>query len=162
MTWADAPLKAKETDRKCDRCQSLHTLLRRNVSRNGTNHFFWYCPTCDRPAKVRGGWIKHDTVNRWVEQGRLPSVSSVPIQNDYRGNEVCAVCGSPASEDHHWAPQALAEFFGAEWHKWPTTALCRKHHVQWHSIVSWYLPGETDPKLAQAVVDKWAGEGMWA
>lgn len=151
------------TDRTCDHCCSNRAVvLRRSLARNGVDHFLWYCERCERNAKRAGMWIPHRTIEAWVRAGRLPSTDVIPYVADYTNEDTCAVCGDPAVEWHHWAPRALAEFFGDDWSRWPQESLCREHHIQWHSILTWWLPGETDPELAAAVRDKFMREGLYS
>ena len=57
----------------------------------------------------------------------------LPIVNDYRGFQKCAVCGAQITEYHHWAPRHL---FGSDADKWPIGYLCPKHHAEWHDKVT--------------------------
>lgn len=49
-------------------------------------------------------------------------------------NPPCARCGSPDTQEHHWAPRHLFGFDDAE--TWPKSYLCRACHALWHSTVT--------------------------
>lgn len=137
--------------------------LRRKITRNGIEKFFWACLDCGgRHANQRYYWVSRKDVDRWRQAGRLKidSIRDIPIVADYSDDVACIICGCNGAEYHHLAPQSLSEFFD-EYSQWPGMYLCRKHHQQWHNIVTWYLPGRTDVELAHAVRDKFLKEGLY-
>lgn len=106
--------------------------LRCNSTSNGYEQYGWYCLSCKRWA-VRG----KPFIGRWdaafVVQKYGKTLADVPIIGE-KGNEVCAICGAPNTELHHFAPQEYRDSFD-NWQEWPTAYLCPKHHTQWHELV---------------------------
>lgn len=60
--------------------------------------------------------------------GRLLGVEAI-----YTSEEaVCARCGAPATQLHHWAPAELFE----DADLWPTSQLCGDCHRLWHVTIN--------------------------
>lgn len=147
----------------CDVCGAKKGfLLRRARFTNGSLHFFWQCQWCTKNAQGSKQWIKKATVEEWLQSGKLKanSLDDIPIAIDYiTGDVSCVVCGQPAVEYHHFAPQALSAYFGDEWARYPTTYFCKKHHDLWHNVVTWYYPKSKNSQIASEIKQRYNIEG---
>lgn len=111
---------------------------------SGVLQFAWRCLDCDRWAESPPKWISHNwLLQALTKQGA--TFEDIPIVADYSDMQPCVVCGAPG-EVHHWAPEAMAELFGADWTDWPTSPLCVKHHHLWHQIVTPSLVYHEEPR----------------
>lgn len=126
------------TPPECHLCYGYNVWLHYQITASGTRQYFWYCEDCER-ITPRSTYIPHATVLGWMEGwslGQRARFNNERLIKDLSARQVCAVCGEPGTEYHHWAPQAYRDRFGPEWNHWPTVFLCRKHHRQWHEIVT--------------------------
>lgn len=115
--------------RYCERCsREVIVKLVRNITQNGDNQIYWYCISGEHSTKKNGNFIKHQQV---IDAGLNPD--TLPVIENYSGMELCAVCQSPFTELHHFAPRHL---FGDDCEKWPKAYLCKTHHNQWHNLVT--------------------------
>ncbi len=116
--------------RNCEHCKrKMQVRLVRNITTSGSSQVYWYCTFGKHPIARNGSsWIKHEIIR---EAGFDPD--DLPVIENYSGTELCAVCGSPFAERHHFAPRHL---FGDEAEQWPTAYLCKKHHDRWHALVT--------------------------
>jgi hypothetical protein len=103
-------------------------MLVRNIISNGESQVYWQCLECLKSIDSPTKWISHSKLR---EHDIDPH--TLPVIENYSGYEVCAVCGEPGTELHHWAPRHL---FSDEADQWPTSYLCRKHHNTWHDLVT--------------------------
>ena len=60
--------------------------------------------------------------------GRLLGVEAIYTEEE----AVCARCGAPATQLHHWAPAELFE----DADLWPTSQLCGDCHRLWHRVIN--------------------------
>ncbi len=113
----------------CKRC-GRSCLLARGNAINGSTQIFWWCTSCGRVADPQRPFVRKDYVTHVL---RI-SIESLPVVErfDTSTAPVCAVCGQPGVEYHHWAPRHL--FADAE--LWPGDYLCAKHHRHWHDVVT--------------------------
>lgn len=112
----------------CQYCNTKRTLrLVRNITNSGVSQVFWECQICKRNANGGGQYISHDKI---IKYG-LPLLT-IPVVQDYR-TDICAVCGQPGTELHHFAPRFI---FGDDCEQWPKVYLCREHHAHWHALVT--------------------------
>lgn len=107
--------------------------LVRNITQSGVSQVYWYCILGSHAITKGGGFISHEKIK---SAGFDPD--SLPVIENYSGNELCAVCQSPFTELHHFAPKHL---FGTDADKWPTAYLCKPHHDLWHELVTPNMPG---------------------
>ncbi len=116
--------------RFCERCKKKAWVkLVRNITASGISQIYWLCVSGEHPISNPGSdWISHQKIK---DAGYDPN--DLPVVKNYSGSNLCAVCGSPFAEYHHWAPHHL---FGDEADKWPAAYLCKKHHEQWHALVT--------------------------
>ena len=132
---------ARPVPERCARCGSVAVRRVKNIAANGAEMIWDQCRSCGKNAASSGLWIPR------AEAGEAGG--DLPIVTDYSANgEPCAVCGSRATELHHWAPRHL---FGDDcWH-WPTAPLCKRHHREWHDRVT--------PGMAQRAPQERRGNG---
>lgn len=139
---------AVDVPKICCHCSGQDVRLGRQITKSGVTQYIWYCADCLRTPN-RGGlnaFVSHVTIARWQQTKKLPQdLTKLRLLNDYREGHYCVICGRTGVELHHFAPQALAEFFGADWSSWPAEYLCDEHHELWHSIVTFYMPGPAAP-----------------
>ena len=145
------------TQPECKRCKSSHNVkLRKQYAASGAIQIMWYCLSCDRVADSQNAFISKSTVQYWIKSGKLKlsNIEDIPTAHDYRETAVCAVCGQPGAEYHHWLPQAFAD--DVENHsQWPGAYLCKKHHDEWHEIVTPYLPGRGASEQARHTLERY-------
>ena len=119
-----------EKKKHCERCngEQLARLVR-IISASGVSMVSWNCiagsHAIDRPMK----YISHETIRATTSI----DIDRLPVMENYSGREICAVCGNPYTELHHFAPRHL---FGNDADNWPMAYLCKKHHDLWHAIVT--------------------------
>ena len=141
-----ARLKAPQ----CSSCSGSNIKIRRQIAKNGSEQFGWYCLTCEWWAENPTKWLLRDKVKELAAYHKT-TLGDVETIVDYSSGITCRVCGKQGAEDHHWAPKALREQFGDDWALWERIQdpLCIQHHLQWHSIVT--------PELRRvATEDTWA------
>jgi hypothetical protein len=119
---------------RCVRCGGRESVkMQRQKTASGVSQVAWYCERCRRWAETPVHWQSHAELTQTLaRQGA--TIDDIPIVNDYTRAAPCIICGEPG-EWMHWAPQALADRFGADWSKWPQDPLCVKHHRLWHDTV---------------------------
>jgi hypothetical protein len=103
--------------------------LVRNITQSGTSQVYWLCYSGKHTISKPGNdYIPHDKI-------RLAKIEidDLPVIDNFSGREVCAVCGSPFTERHHWAPRYL---FSDDCERWPKDYLCKEHHDLWHQTVT--------------------------
>lgn len=114
--------------RHCEKCnRDTRAELVRTLSNSGVSMVYWRCIPCKRPITTKPKYISHDLIRK-----ENIDIEQLPIAISYVGTEVCAVCGEPGTEYHHFAPRYL--FDDAD--RWPTAYLCKKHHKEWHDKVT--------------------------
>ena len=129
------PVPPRLTPPICIRCHSRNVKLRRVITSSGVSQVAWRCIDGDHWAENPKRSLPHADVIQVLNRYGV-TIEDLSVIEDYRSEKYrCVICGDPA-EDHHWAPQALADAFGDDWHKWPHAPLCVKHHRQWHDIVT--------------------------
>lgn len=135
-----------EIPKICTHCSGQDIRLGRQIAKNGVTQYLWYCADCHRPPGGVNLFVSHVTIAHWQKTKRLPQdLTKLRLLNDYRDGHDCVVCGRSGVEFHHFAPQALAEYFGPDWFRWPAVYLCDEHHKLWHSVVTFYMPGPAAP-----------------
>lgn len=121
----------------CENCLTrVSAQLVRNITSSGVSQIFWLCPFCNCSVSKKSQFIPHEEIKK---DGI--NIDDIPVKNNYSGSALCAVCGSPYAELHHWAPRYL---FPDDSGLWPQSYLCRMHHEQWHRIVT---PNMTDTRI---------------
>lgn len=117
----------------CYQCDKP-AMLRRNRTANGADQFGWYCTICEIWA-VKG----RPFISKWEAEGiaraHNKTLDDIPAVGN-GSNGVCAICGNPHVEVHHFAPQEYKDRFD-NWPAWAefTGLFCTKHHTQWHELV---------------------------
>lgn len=134
----------------CHKC-GKPTGLYYSIRRDGTKQYQWHCADCKRnwsPNGNSGYFIPHRLVEQWLSDWKptvLAKFENERCLADYRQIDTeqvrCVVCGELGAQNHHFAPQSLAEYFGDDFEKYPQVDLCDYHHRLWHEVVTWYLPG---------------------
>ncbi|MEA1998338.1 MAG: hypothetical protein U9N61_03300 [Euryarchaeota archaeon] len=115
---------AKGYCRHCERKTSI--MLGRTIARNGVSQVYWVCLACGKPAE-KNRYIPHEVLkNKGIE------LKQIRVVEDYSEVELCARCGKPNTEYHHWAPQYLFDDAGL----WPGDYLCTECHRKWHVRVT--------------------------
>lgn len=147
---------------ECKRCKKNDAIkLRRQFAANGMMQFMWYCTRCNHVADNQKPFVKKSLVQSWLDTGKIPSLDSIQIVNDYRINAVCCVCGDFGAEYHHWLPQCFGSLVD-DHSQWPGGYLCKKHHDIWHEIVTPYLPGRGATEYARFTKEKYIYVGKLA
>lgn len=112
----------------CEKCNSDQPVrLVRIISQSGVSMVYWNCIKGNHAINKPVKYIPHVQ----IKSAKI-DLETLPVASNYSGHEVCAVCGSPYAERHHWAPRHL--FQDAD--SWPQDYLCDKHHKMWHDIVT--------------------------
>lgn len=108
-------------------------------------HFYyqWRCIVCDialpdgdsEPGKPRYQVPKIEVVQ--TSMACNVSLDIIPRMTAENAKS-CRVCGAPASNAHHWLPQAYGAKLEDYDNTWAnvTDYLCPKHHHQWHIVVT--------------------------
>lgn len=113
----------------CVRCHTVtDTQLVRCVTANGVSQVYWICLTCKQAVTNPRQSIQHKKLK---DAGVI--IDKIPVETSYIGGNVCAVCGRPNVENHHWAPRHL---FGDDADVWPQAYLCPDCHRTWHNLVT--------------------------
>jgi hypothetical protein len=135
----------------CPRCKAnKNVLLKYQITTNNVRQFFWYCTRCKQ--RTDNQFLPHSFIKK---RNFPPEFWERALLKDYTQNVKCVVCGNDGAERHHFAPQALAEYFGANWDKWPTAYLCTHCHQLWHKATTPFLPGYSNSSLAREVMGKY-------
>jgi len=112
----------------CPQCNTqVRAQLVRNITRNGASQVYWFC-LLHQGATHPASYIKHELITNFGV-----NIDDLPVKENYSGMELCAVCGSPTTENHHWAPSYL---FADDSNRWPQSPLCPRHHRLWHQMVT--------------------------
>lgn len=132
----------------CHKCGSQSSIvLRRVINAGGATMVAWRCERCDTWTPSPAKWIRHDEAAQII--GGF-SVDVIPIQEDYR--IPCAICGRPGAQYHHFLPQVLSMHPEVlpDWSHWSGYGanLCQYHHDLWHDLVTPWMPGRGNSRLA--------------
>jgi len=119
----------------CYRCHGKNVKLRRKIIGNGSSQVVWWCLDCELGAVVNCPPLKHLDILAFISKWEV-GINDLPVIKDYSAQVLCAVCGKPNTEYHHWAPQSYYKLGGADWFKYPGAYLCKYHHHLWHAIVT--------------------------
>ncbi len=117
----------------CNTCgRECLAALTRQIFRDLSEHFLYVCPLCGKK-----GCLNHTQLylpNVAIEKNLTPDqIKGLPVITP-EGIGVCARCGKPGVQSHHWAPQAI---FKDPW-AWPMSDLCVGCHREWHTTLEAY------------------------
>lgn len=111
----------------CSECQGTNIKLRRNITRENKNKFFWFCEDCQFFASGKAEFIPDETIKEWQDNGRLPDdLSLIPVINDYRDGGQCHVLGCKETDVKYYH---LVD--GG--YEWPGFYLCLNHYEIWRA-----------------------------
>lgn len=129
--------KTVTANRYCVVCQSEQFVkLVRDITKSGVAQVYWFCNKHKDATNPKNRNIPHEKI-----KALSIIIDKLPVINNYSNGDynVCVVCGSIGTEEHHWAPKYLFE--DAE--MWPKSELCQTCHNLWHNIVTPNMKNKT-------------------